>query len=108
MSLPNIYNPSWFLEICKLFLIIVTAVEKLAALKNIKANATKEKVTDDCTNLLMNSFLDIPVAALNFALKVSVARAKTKYKPCSAPQITNVQLAPCHKPLTAKTTNWLK
>src|SRR5690606_27934578 len=27
----------------------------------------------------------------------------TTNKPCSAPQITNVQLAPCHSPLTRKT-----
>ena len=57
---------------------MVTAVEKLAALKNIQANATKANVIDACTDLLTNSFLDIPIVALKFILNFSVMRAKTK------------------------------
>ena len=32
----------------------------------------------------------------------------TKPKPCNIPHITNVQFAPCHKPLNKKVTNKLR
>src|SRR5690242_20220648 len=83
------------------------ASEREAARKKIHAKVTSEHVIRVETVHLRRGNLSSRTSAERRFQNGSVREERTKYDPCSAPQIMYVQLAPCHKPLMRNVMNKL-
>jgi hypothetical protein len=78
---------------------MANASDTLFARKKIQAKETSANVPAICRTGIRRT----PTLCLRSPRRFCVRIPNTRYVPCSAPQITNVQLAPCHSPLTTKT-----
>ena len=75
----------------------------VAALKNIHAIVTNIKHIE----VRINVVISVCLGSLLFATRL-ISCSMMSNKPCIAPQIINVQFAPCQNPLTINTINRLK
>src|SRR5687767_2550237 len=88
-----------------ILLMMINALPIDGARKNIQAKVTNIKVKTPWKKQVAGVCQGLTP---NLVKNLSRNRAPIKNQPCSAPQITNVQFAPCHKPLTRNTTMRLK
>ena len=108
-ELPKVKAPIWFLLMCDIFRIISMASETLSARKNTHPKQTKVNVSPMfATRPNMLFELNLSHVILKRIASLSRTMAATRKNPCSAPQTTNVQLAPCHRPLIRKVMKRLK
>lgn len=84
------------------------ASERVLERKNIHAKQTKAKVKTIWKVLWIAEWAPTPSCETRFARAFFVAIPVKRYTPFSAPQMMNVQFAPCQRPLIKKVTKILK